>query len=330
MYLTRLLAGIGVFALTSTIAPAAPATHVLHGSAPPWANSQNFAGAADPGGNVGFRIYLGWINPTAAESLAKAVSDPSNAAYGHYLSPQQFRARFSPAASDVACIKNWLKSQGFTVEYTPLNGHYVSAEGTVAQAQAAFGVQFANYRVRGVTVRSPNGDVSVPATIAPLISGIVGLDDSYMFVHTNHIVDAPPVGGFRNAPPLSAYWAQQLSPYAYPAGFTALANPRTVPWTVKGYTPDQIKGAYGISGYDGAGQTVAIIDAYASPTILSDVNQWSMNRGLPTMNPGQLVQVVPPGVYNRAQTKQQPPKQDPQGWSTEETLDVEAVHGMAP
>jgi subtilase family serine protease len=323
----KLLAGIAVLVLsTSALEAAQPVTAALHGSAPSWANSRNFVDDADPGGSVGFRVYLGWTNPTAAEALAKAVSDPSNAAYGHYLTPAQFRARFSPAGNDVAYLKNWLKSEGFTVEYTPLNGHYVSAEGTIAQAQTAFGVQFANYLVRGVNVRSPKGDVSVPATIAPLVSSIVGLDDSYVFVHTNHVVDAPPVAGFRNSPPLSAYWAQQVSAYAYPAGFTALATPGTAPWTVKGYTPDQIKGAYGISGYDGAGQTVAIIDAYASPTILSDVNQWSVNRGLPTMNPSQLVQVVPPGVYNRAENK----RQDPQGWSTEETLDVEAVHGMAP
>jgi len=38
------------------------------------------------------------------------------------------------------------------------------------------------------------------------------------------------------------------------------------------------------------------------------------------------VQVVPPGVYRRPQN----PQQDPQGWYGEETLDVEAVHGMAP
>jgi subtilase family serine protease len=44
------------------------------------------------------------------------------------------------------------------------------------------------------------------------------------------------------------------------------------------------------------------------------------------MTPGQLQQVVPPGVYKRPQN----PKQDPQGWYGEETLDVEAVHGMAP
>src|SRR5665647_207822 len=98
-------------------------------------------------------------------------------------------------------------------------------------------------------------------------------------------------------------------------------------WTVKGYTPAQIKGAYGISSaYDGAGQTVAIIDAYASPTILADVNQWSIRRGLPTMTGAQLQQIVAPGTYRRPQNK----AQDPQGWYGEETLDVEAVHGMAP
>src|SRR5437762_2984496 len=136
----------------------------------------------------------------------------------------------------------------------------------------------------------------------------------------------PPSGGFRNSPPLSTYYAEQLSPYAFPTGFTGVALP-SVPWTIKGHTPDQVKAVYGFaSGYDGAGQTVAIIDAYASPTILQDVNQWSSNRGLPTMNSSQLVQVVPPGVYRRPQN----PAQDPQGWYGEETLDVEAVHGMAP
>jgi subtilase family serine protease len=188
-------------------------------------------------------------------------------------------------------------------------------------------------------VRSPSADVSIPSSLANIVNAVIGLDDSAVFVHTNHVVDtkAPPSPGFRNSPPLSDYWAQvlmdlTLTPpapaYAYPTGFTDsyVGKPPTVPWNVRGHTPAQIKGAYGISGYDGAGQTVAIIDAYASPTILADVNQWSINRGLPTMNASQLVQVVAPGTYNRPQN----PAQDPQGWYGEETLDVEAVHGMAP
>jgi subtilase family serine protease len=309
---------------TAIAAPSSPRS-TLHGSAPAWANSVNFKGAADPNGTVGFRVYLGWQNAAAAGAFARAVSDPNSPQYGHYLTSAQFRNQFAPSQSQVGAVQSWLKSQGFTVDYTPNNNHYVAAEGTVAQAQTAFGAQFGMYTVKGQTVRSPSSDVSVPASL--FVTGVIGLDDSAIFVRTDHIKDAPPSGGFRNALPLSAYWAELVSPYAYPSGFNAVASPATAPWSVKGNTPAQIKGAYGISAaYDGSGQTVAIIDAYASPTILQDVNQWSVNRGLPTMSSSQLVQVVPPGVYKRPQN----PAQDPQGWYGEETLDVEAVHGMAP
>ena len=92
-----------------------------------------------------------------------------------------------------------------------------------------------------------------------------------------------------------------------------------------------MRSAYGVQqavagGTNGRGQTVAIIDAYASPTILSDVNTYSANHGLPQLSGNQFSQVTPPGVYNRPQNK----RQDPQGWYGEETLDVEAVHGIAP
>ena len=324
------VAALLVFGVPSVNAMGAAASGrtTLHGSAPGWAKQGNLVAAADPAGKVGFRVYLGWNDPAGAEALAKAVSNPRSSSYGQYLTPSGFRKRFAPTQAQVGAVQSWLKSQGLTVNYTPANNHYVSAEGTVAQAEAAFATQIGTYSVRGETVRSPSADIAIPNALAGTVTGVVGLDDSALFVQTDHVVDknAPPSPGFRNAPPLSEYWAQLVSPYAYPAGFTDVSSPATAPWTVKGYTPAQIKGAYGISGFDGAGQTVAIIDAYASPTILADVNQWSTNRGLPTMNPSQLVQVVPPGVYGRPQN----PAQDPQGWYGEETLDVEAVHGMAP
>jgi subtilase family serine protease len=320
-------------ALTTVLftAPAIAANNArttLAGSAPSWATAAKYAGPADPATDVGFRVYLGWTNPGAAEALARAVSDPHSASYGKYLTPNQFRSQFAPAASDVAKVQNWLKGQGFTVINTPQNNHYVSAEGSVAQLEAAFDAQFGLYKVLGQLVRAPTTDVSIPSILAGIVKGVIGLDESYQFVQPYIRVDgrAPPSSGFRNSPPLSSYWAQLVSPYAFPTGFTSVSSPATAPWAVKGNTPDQIKGAYGISGFDGSGQTVAIIDAFASPTILADVNQWSTNRGLPTMTPAQLVQVTPPGVYRHPGNR----KYDPQGWYGEETLDVEAVHGMAP
>src|SRR5712692_7930366 len=299
----------------------------LTGSAPSWANVKNYKGAADPTSYVGFRVYLGWNNPTQVEALARAVSDPRSSSYGRYLSPAQFRQEFSLSQSQVGVVQSWLRSQGFTVEYVPENNHYVSAEGTVSQAQVAFGTNIGMYRVNGLTIRSPSSDFSIPSDLAGVVSGIMGLDDSAQFVVTNHTVgDAPPPPAFVSAQPCSTYWAEkQAVGFANPYGNTVL------PYAPCGYTPQQIKGAYGLSTsrYDGAGQTVAIIDAYAAPTILQDVNQWSVNRGLPKFQGNQLTQVVAPGTFHHPESGGKN-KQNPQGWYGEETLDVESVHGMAP
>src|SRR5437660_2711314 len=292
----------------------------LAGSAPTWANSKNYQSAANPTIDVGFRVYLGWNNPSAVEALAQAVSDPKSPSYGQYLTPQQFRQQFAPSQSQVGAVQSWLKSQGFSVEYTPMNNHYVSAEGTVAQAQAAFGTSFGVYSVGGLSLRSPSADVTIPNSLANIVTGVLGLDDSVQFVHTDSTVgDAPPPAAFVSAHPCSSYWGQMQA-----VGFTNPYGAGTLPFAPCGYTPQQVKGAYGISGYDGSGQTVAIIDAYASPTIQQDLDQWSANRGLPSTK---ITQVVAPGTYHHPEAGL---KQDPQGWYGEETLDVEAVHGMAP
>jgi subtilase family serine protease len=318
------VAALAAGVLVATQAGAAPAARAtLPGSVPSWANAHNRIAAANPSTDVGFRVYLGWNNGAGAAALARAVSNPRSFSYRKFLNPAQFRSRFAPTQAQVGAVQSWLRSQGFSVQYTPQNHHYVSAEGTVAQAAAAFGVSFGMYKVNGLTVRSPSSNLSIPSSLAGVVSGVVGLDDSARFVHTDSISgDAPPSPAFVNAPPCSAFWGEKHA--------TGLPNPYgagALPFVPCGYTPQQLKGAYGISGGgDGAGQTVAIIDAYASPTIAADVNQWSVNRGLPTLKANQLTQVVAPGTYRVPQN----PRQDPQGWYSEESLDIEAVHGMAP
>src|SRR4051812_5546558 len=67
-------------------------------------------------------------------------------------------------------------------------------------------------------------------------------------------------------------------------------NDATNGTTVAGYAPAQIRRAYGFdqiqfgdgtTAADGAGQTIAIIDAYNHPNIASDVNVFSTQFGLP-------------------------------------------------
>ena len=172
----------------------ATARTILVGSVPSWATRENYVAPAEATTDVGFRVYLGWTNPAAAEALARSVSDPHSTTYGKFLTPNQFRSQFSPAAADVAKVQNWLHSQGFSIIYSPQNNHYVSAEGSVSQLAAAFGAQFGLYSVRGQTVRSPSGDVSIPSTLAGIIKSVIGLDESFQFIETHHTIDgrAPP------------------------------------------------------------------------------------------------------------------------------------------
>ena len=325
LVLTTILLG-----LASMAAPvsAASGRATIVGQVPPWATAASFKQAESTADDVGFRVYLGWTDEAGLLSFAQAVSNPASPTYGQYLSAAKFRQQYAPSQSAVNTVKSWLASQGFSITYIPTNNHYVAAEGTIAQAAAAFGTTFALYNVDGMALRSPTSNLSVPSSVAPFIAGVIGLDDSAQLVHLdvagNNGSDAPPSAAFVSAQPCSTYWGDTLA-----TGFTNPYGTATLPYTPCGYTPQQIKGAYGLGStpYDGSGQTVAIIDAYASPTIVQDVNQWSANRGLPAMKPNQFKQVVAPGTYNHPERGM---KQDPQGWYGEETLDVEAVHGMAP
>jgi hypothetical protein len=95
-----------------------------------------------------------------------------------------------------------------------------------------------------------------------------------------------------------------------------------------GYTPSQIRHAYGfdqitfangtIAG-DGSGQTIAIVDAYDDPNIAGDLANFDATFGLPDPSFTKVRQFVG-GRAPRVSA----------GWSLETALDVEWAHAIAP
>jgi subtilase family serine protease len=310
-------------ASTTGAAVAQPATATLSGSRPAWATSAHRVGATPGSTRVDFKLYLPLRDAAAAERLALAVSTKGSGSTGQFLTPSQFRARFAPTASQVDSVRSWLASQGFKVTDVPSNNRYVEATGTAAAAAKAFKTSFAQYKLQGQTLRANATDLTVPSDLG--VQAVTGLDDSYTLVRSHA---ASP--GFRNARPCSAYWGQKtVTNTATPDGTKLPTDPRN--FAPCGYAGAQLQGAYGLrstiaNGTDGRGVTVAVIDAYASSTIASDLATYSAKHGLPALRPGQFRQVVAPGTYQRPQN----PRQDPEGWAGEETLDIEAVHTMAP
>jgi subtilase family serine protease len=171
-FLTALLTLVLVLMLPMTAA-AASARSTLKGSTPPWANAAHKRAAADPSDWVNFRVYVELSDAAGAEALAQAVSDPRSASYGKYVSAAQFDRKFGSSAADASAIASWLTGQGLTVDGTASNNRYVSAEGTVAQVQAAFGTSLNVYSVNGKSLRSNATDLTVPTGLTGAIAGIL-------------------------------------------------------------------------------------------------------------------------------------------------------------
>ncbi len=315
----------GTIGLSPT-ANAAPRADQLPGSVPSWAKASHQVGHSNTRTPVDFRVYLKSRGGDAAAKYALAASTPGNKTYGHFLSPRQYNARYAPSTRSVNQVKSWLRSQGFKVGVVPSNHRYVEAIGTLGRAATAFHTSFAEYRVQGKTLRSNTRPLAIPSSLKS-VAGVVGLDESMALVHTDKTVQPP--AGFRNAQPCAHSWGDTtVATYPTPHG---QKMPTEYPdYAPCGYAGAQLQGAYGMTGAiaagnDGRGVTVAIIDAYGSPTMLADANEYSSRHGLPTLD-GLYSEHVAPGTKIRGDNSHQ----SPSGWSGEEALDVEAVHTMAP
>jgi subtilase family serine protease len=321
------------FVASSAFSAPVGARAALAGSTPAWAHTAPSVGAPSASTRISFNVVLPLRDAAGAEKVALAVSDPKSKDYGHYLTASAFNAKFAPTADSVAKVESYLKSVGITVSGVAQGNRWVTASGTVAQVDKAFQTTMRNYSYKGHTLRAPSSAVSVPANMAGLISGIVGLaQDGALRKPSNVrpngggvVADATstPSASAPTPSTCSTYWDQheQTVPEAY--GKTSF------PTNNCGYTPAQLRTAYGVqsavsSGNDGHGVTVAIVDAYASPTMLSDANAYATAVGDQPFKAGQYTETTF-GPFN-----DQDLCAGEAGWNGEETLDVEAVHGMAP
>ncbi|MFR0352200.1 S53 family peptidase [Streptomyces sediminimaris] len=288
--------------------------HALTGTKPAWATARADKGATSNRAQVSARVYLAGKDAAGLAAYAKAVSDPNSASYGKYLSAGQARSRYGATKAQVAAVKSWLRSAGLKV--TGVTQHYVSVSGDVAAAEKAFGTQLHNYTKGAKTYRAPAKTASAPDSLKGAVLTVTGLDNA-PHKSSHHDQLPPPETVFRNSGPFSSYYGSNI------ASTLPDAYGQKVPYTVKGYTGKQLRAAYGAGKYTGKHVRVAITDAYASPTIAFDAQMYAMKHGDARWKTSQLHQVLPK-KYTKVN------ECGGAGWYGEETLDVEAVHAVAP
>ena len=338
-----MLAGLALLATAASPARAAD-TATIPGNVGSWVSKAQRVGTASDTREVSIVLHMALRNPDGLKKLVADVSTPGAAGYGKYLNQAGFRARFAPDPADVSAAAALLQNAGMKNVTTGPAGVYVSATATVRQVADTFAVSQNLYKYLGHTVRANSELPSVPAALAGKILAIEGLDEQNLKHPTSRSV----VEGPRLAPAAAAHTedtasvtpppvaANLPSPYCdtyagdlqatlstAPAPYSA-----TLPWLICGYTPQQVRTAYGLNRVkaDGSGVTVAIVDAYASPTLMADGNAYAKNHHLPRLTAANFSQVIPEGVYNV------PPADVTlaYSWWGEESLDLAAVHGSAP
>jgi subtilase family serine protease len=316
--------------IMSTIATPGPALAAgpqrlgVPGSHPAWATSAADTGPVAAGTVIDARVYLAGRDPAGLAAYAQQVSEPGNPEYAHYLTPAQYQQRFGPTAAQVTGVRQWLTGAGLDV--TAVTSHYVAVQGTESATAAAFGTRLHTYRVAGASQRAPQGPVSIPAAVAPAVLTVAGLSTSSVQLSpdtTGPISLAGPAAkaSSANGATCSAYWGQVAAPVPPAYG-------HALDYDLCGYVPAQLRAAYGVNqtGLTGKGTTIAIVNLGASPTIVSDVNTYARQNGGQPLRPGQLTQYLPSDIAQSCPST----SRQTGGYYAEETLDVEAAHGMAP
>jgi subtilase family serine protease len=295
--------------------------------------------ASVPGNaSIEFDVSLQLSDTAGAVAFERAVSDPTAPAYRHYLTPAEWEQRFSPSPSSSAAVTSWLRSQGITIDAVSADRMTVAASAVATTIERAFQTNLKEYRHLGKVVRLASAPLRAPANVAPLISAVTGLDQHMATPAGLRGAEAPSAPrtsaekelgqppGFRNAPPCSSYYGQtsDSTDPAYGGGY-----PSPLPYAVCGYGPAQFQAAYGLAspikaGTNGNGVTVAVVDAYAAPTLLSDAQEYARrNQAGEPLASSQFSEVLskPFSDPNRCEASE---------WFGEQTLDVEAVHATAP
>jgi subtilase family serine protease len=118
--------------------------------------------AMDPAKEIIVQFTLPLSDRQGAQDLLKHVSTPKDPLYRHYITAQEFAARFGANAADYASVRAWAVANGLSIVHEASARTSLSLRGTVAQMQNLFKTQLNYYK-------TPAGDQFYSASVAPTI-----------------------------------------------------------------------------------------------------------------------------------------------------------------
>lgn len=232
------------------------------------------------------------------------------------LTPAQFHAQFSPTSQNYHAVENQLQNAGLTITDTSENNAVIDVQGTVNQIESVFGTTVNEYQdSNGNTFFANPSDYHVTGALASQLVGATGIDQ--------YSEPRPMLQSTTSATPNN----ETLQP----------TSKNETNNFFDGNNSANIQQAYNFdpvyqSGLDGSGQTIAIVDAYGSPTIQSDLQsyQQQVEKGAYGASDPLNLQIISPPGMTQVATKNQVQGVNASDWATEVSMDVELSHAAAP
>ncbi len=181
---------LGAFALTGqTGAAASPSGAIVHRPAGPGTRPTVVApavvpsplttdlGAAPADTKLRFAVVLKPRDPAALSKFASEVSTPGSALYRHYLAKGQAAGLFGPTPATVTAVRTALAALGLALGPTAADRMLVPVTATAARVDTALRTSMHAFRLASGAVGYANvTPLRLPASIAPAVQAIVGLD----------------------------------------------------------------------------------------------------------------------------------------------------------
>jgi subtilase family serine protease len=278
---------------------------IIGHNTPSYVSTAKNLGTEDPSKTIEVSIWLNPHNRSDMDAVARQLYDRTSANYRHFLKPAQIAERFAPTADEAKTVQQFFESHNLKVVRVGPSNFYVRARGTVGDVETAFHVQLNNYQVRNKVVRANAGDPYVDGDAASLVRAVSGLDSGeyeHPLIARPTNIQGSAAGSPAAATP-SSFFSSDCFPGSVKQTFSTNNDGELPIGTYKGnylnietvtnpgcaYTPLPVQTAYNLTGlykegFNGAGQTIVIIDWCGSPTIQSDANAFSAKFGLPPVN----------------------------------------------
>jgi subtilase family serine protease len=302
---------------------------------------------------ISVTVWLNLHNKAGLDAMVQDMYDSASPNYHKFLTLKDFKAQFAPSAKDAATVRDYLTSHKMKVTSIDKNNHYIVAQGSVADAQTTFHTKINRMMVNGAIHRVNDATPSVTGPAAALVSTVQGLSD--LTYHANVRPGANPDTGkpYAGVSPSALgtnglFFSQQCLFPAQTVTFTTGGKTPKATYTGNrygapitntlppnlpscGYDAAEMQKAYGLdkvykSGLDGTGQTIVIVDAFGSNTIVDDANLFSQLNGLPQLTDANFAIFTPNGSATCTATN----GCIDGNWQYETTLDVEWAHAIAP